>query len=783
MESTPAPVAGGEVSLPSRPGEIHLYGPGHGMPGGVFFGSIDQAGDGRILIGGPFGLTIFEGNRFETLGPERGVSEHVTAAMPDRQGNIWIGTGHRGILRLASRGFESWRRQEGLASDQPAALGEDRDGSPVVMTRRSPLSHSGVGVSLQRWNGNGFEEVDLPWPHLDDPGWGWGSLFTQDDRGRWWIATGQGLLELPSGRLLHAGNGLAGGEVFRLFHDAEGVLWVSTFPEPGTLTRIDPRGGPPKIFTGDEGWPAVTPTAFAEDADGTKWFGLYDRGLVRYRGGKFTLFRDDERLPRGMVGAIIAEAPDDLWVAIDGGGLVRARIAPDDGVAAESWTVDRGLSSNRVLSLVRDGKGRLFVGTDRGVDLLDPSTGRVESFGSDDGLAGTFVNVAWVSRQGDRWFGTRTGLSRYLPGPAGAPPPPTVLIHELLIDGAPAPMPSLGAAGVTGPAIPPGQRRVSIGYSAIGLTAGRSLRFQYRMEGLDDGWSPATDQLTAEYASLAPGRYTFVVRALEGGVAAVGEPATVTLAIPAPLSQRWWFRAILGLAVGLAIYLLYRMRLSRMVALERQRTRIAMDLHDEIGSGLGSIGLLADMAGAGALDQERLAGLTRAIGDTASELGTALGDIVGTLRPGGAMLEAMARQLADRGRRLFPGSGATLTISMPASWPSRPLSLALCRSLFLIGVEALHNAARHAGAEAVSLELAREGRRWRLTVRDDGRGLPGESPPRDDGGSGLIGMRRRAAEIGAELRIRSAPGGGTEITVIFDPSTGSSAPEPEWQVI
>src|SRR5262249_43466162 len=153
---------------------------------------------------------------------------------------------------------------------------------------------------------------------------------------------------------------------------------------------------------------------------------------------------------------------------------------------------------------------------------------------------------------------------------------------------------------------------------------------------------------------------------------------------------------------------------ARLAQFERQRTRIAMDLHDEMGSRLGSIGLLADLAAEHAVVGTPQQTQLEHIAETAAEMGSSLREIVWSLRRGAMTLEGLGVHLAVHGRRLFPGSSTAFDTRFPDRWPAGDMSLAVGRAVLLIGLEALHNCARHAHARSVVLELRPHGRTWLL---------------------------------------------------------------------
>jgi signal transduction histidine kinase len=273
------------------------------------------------------------------------------------------------------------------------------------------------------------------------------------------------------------------------------------------------------------------------------------------------------------------------------------------------------------------------------------------------------------------------------------------------------------------------------------------------------------------FVDLGAGNYQAEVRASLDGANWTPQPARLSFKVLSPWYLRPVSLVIFALIVGALLYLAHRTRVAFLMRLQRQRAQIARDLHDEMGSGLGSIGILSALAAQGQLDEARGRDVAKKIADTAGELGNTLTEIVWTLRPGDTTLEALAYHLSERATRLFPGDETTFAKDFPARWPRIELSLAARRNLLLIASEALHNAARHAQARRVLLGFAPDdrGRRWRMWVSDDGRGFQENGSDRPGSGMGLQNMRRRAEEIGAEISWTNEV--GTEVSVSFDPKT------------
>jgi signal transduction histidine kinase len=201
-----------------------------------------------------------------------------------------------------------------------------------------------------------------------------------------------------------------------------------------------------------------------------------------------------------------------------------------------------------------------------------------------------------------------------------------------------------------------------------------------------------------------------------------------------------------------------------------------MDLHDEVGSGLASVGILSGVLAADALDSRERRRAAGDIAAAAEELGNALSDIVWSLDPHAATLEELASRLAEHGERLCPDGRTQFSACLPAAWPPGRLDVAVRRNVLLVGLEALHNAVRHAGATHVVLSMEPKDGWWELSVRDDGNGFASGGPANGRRGHGLRGMRRRAEEIGARLSLRSVPDQGSAVVLLFPLRPSRRAP-------
>jgi signal transduction histidine kinase len=358
------------------------------------------------------------------------------------------------------------------------------------------------------------------------------------------------------------------------------------------------------------------------------------------------------------------------------------------------------------------------------------------------------------------WIVTAAGVAivdpRRVPGSAA---PPRPLIERVAIDGV--------VVEADGLVLPARTRTLEIRYTAPALGAPERLRFRHRLDPFDRGWIEAGPRRQTTYTSLAPGQYRFLVQvAGEDGVH--GDP-TAALAFEqrSHLHQRPWFwpvlaglAAALGLAAHRARTRLIRRELLLVLA---ERSRIARELHDTLLQGMVGItlqleGFAARLDGAGPLREpftRLLDSLRQAVQDARDSITDLRSGDAGTLLP--ERLSEVVSQAA---------AGSSLEPHVHVTGGSAPLPAEVETELLRIAQEAVTNSLRHARARTLHVGLSLGHRRVTLRVRDDGQGFD-PAAPAPDGHFGLLGLRERAARIGARVDVRSAPGRGTEIAVIW----------------
>ena len=689
--------------------------------------SLVQTSDGRIWVGEFGGLVSLDpegapsgpaGRGYTTA---QGLSDNaITALTEDSDGNLWIGSDSGGAMKLSRGGFTTYREADGLNGVRIGSIIEDQAGELCVISGGTSLGSKAFNL----FDGARFVSSRINLPPGAGMTWGWYQTTFQDHLGDWWVNTSHGTYRYPKAtngslpasypkRNYTTDDGLQTNDVFRQYEDARGDVWFSTLGnENAALARWSRADDSFHRYTPqDDGVPPSAPTAFADDDGGNLWIGFYDGGLARYRDGNFTAFSKSDGLPDGMVRGLYLDHKKRLWVATSLGGVARV----DETFAAHPrfsvLTSGDGLASDQVTCITEDEWGRIYLGTGRGVDRLDPETGHVKHYTSADGLPDNFINVSFRDRRGILWFGTLRGLARLVPvqDPPASPPP--ILISSLRAGNTEHPVPELGTAEITSIELGPSENRIQAEFVSLSFSSGETLRYQYKLEGADKDWGAPTLQRNVNYANLAPGAYRFLVRAINADGIVSAQPATISFRVLPPIWRRWWFIALAGLFVLSGTFSVVRYRVARLRErseaeqalrrsqeeqfreLERVRKRIASDLHDEIGSSLTQISLLSEVL------QQRIDGEDSTvtaplatIATSSRELVDSMSDIVWAINPKKDHLSDLVQRMRSLASELFTACDVKFRFRAPVAninlrWRKKPPA----RRVFMTYKESINN--------------------------------------------------------------------------------------------
>ncbi len=772
----------------------------HGEKEGLLPDDIWALCDGRggeIWIGtGSGGLYRLNGSRFATFTTQDGLSNNsIRSVLEDREGNLWVGTNGGGLNRMKRRKLHTFTDRDGLSHNVVMSLAQDRQDNIWIGLNGGGLNVLRRGIiepfKPEVWLNNLY--VCSVCPSRD------GSLWA----GIW----SGGLLHLKAGQTTSLGleDGLSENVILALCEDRLGGIWIGTYS--GGLNYF--REGRFTHYGTGSGLAANFVTAIIQGQKDVLWIGTSGGGLSQFSSGKFHSFSRADGLGSDFVRTLYEDREGILWIGTGGGGLSRL----EQG-RFTNYTTQDGMLDDVVSQILEDDRGNLWIGTNKGIvrlakrELNDHAHGRTAwlnptLFGKSEGMEGLqctggFHPAGLKTRDGKLWFSTVKGLVMVDPAQVELNRiPPPVFIEQVILDGPTVVYPRLQGLAEPGesrgsrlpgrsPAeappstyahlsVPPGRQRLEFRYTALNFDAPEKVRFRYKLENLDRDWVEAGTRRAANYAHVPPGDYHFRVIACNNDGTWNTLGSSLALTVFPPWWQTWWAISLAGLvilgSVGGSVRVLelrqlrHRMeRLERQHSLERERARIAQDIHDDLGASLTQIALLSELIQRNPR-QELLKEHSHLISDTARQAMQAMDQIVWAVNPKNDSLDHLANYIPQFAEDFFKSTSIRCRLDVPLVVPDHPLDTETRHNLFLAVKEALNNVARHSQASEAWLRLGVETGFFFITIEDNGKGFLVKNGARQ--GNGLGNMRQRLESLGGRCELASQPGRGTKLTFIL----------------
>ncbi len=751
----------------------------------------------NLWVGTDTGIALWNGTGLTSAGIPPSLNRFQALALArDRDGNIWIGTDSRGLLRLNAQGLSAADTGGGTSGGAITAIFEDREGDLWVGSANG-IERYRDGEFVTYSSTEGLPSDSNGPVYVDDSGRTW---FAPIDGGLCWLKGAQ------NGCVTEAG---LGKDIVYSIAGGDGELWVGR--QRGGLTRISLANLHVSTYTRSQGLSQDSVYSVYRTADGTVWAGTLSGGVSEYKDDHFTTYTTADGLASNMVTSIVRGPDGAMWFATPEGL---------SSLSNRRWRTilgKDGLPSPNVNCVFEDSAGVLWIGTTQGLALRDSAGIRVpkeepaalheqilgiaedktgslwfetsnhvlrvnrrkllsgalaegdaREYGLADGLHGT----EGVKRQrsviadslGRIWFSLNRGLSVVDPARISSNSvPPIVHVQTIFADGA--------SISLQGPVrIPARPQRITFGFAGLGLAVPERVRYRYWLEGYDSGWSEPVAAREAVYTNLPPNSYRFRVIASNPEGVWSGAEASIPFEIDRLFWQTWWFALGFAVSLGLAFLALYYLRMHQLtrrlqVRFEErlaERTRIARELHDTLLQGFLSasmqLHLAADQLPPDSPVKPRLSRVLELVGQVIDEGRNA----VRGLRLSHSV--SLDLEHAFSGIQEELGFAGKADFSLVVEGEPRPLRPILRDEVYRIGREALVNAYRHSQAKNIDMEIEYGAKHLRLLVRDNGRGIDPQVLQSGTGDHwGMQGMRERAEKIGAKLRVLSSAHAGTEI--------------------
>ncbi len=753
----------GRVWAGTRRGLVRVAGPDGGGScatrclDGQAITALLHSRDGELWVGlGTNGLARLHAGGIERIGAADGLPAGIVVSLfEDLEGSVWVGSYNGGLARLKRKRLTTISTKDGLPAPVVGSIVQDRTGAIWAGVYCGPVSV---------WRGGRFV------PQFVEKMRDMCALVLWSARdGTLWIGTREnGLFRVRDGRLEQI-DGLSDTHVAALFEDRDGTIWIGT--NLGGLHYIR-DGRLSRAFGPDDGVATPYIASFAQDRDGRVWIGSNASGLSVYENGRFRILSAAEQPPTRNIAGLLVDSRGDLWIGSAADGLFRRRHG-----RYEAFGVEQGLGDRLVALFLEDHDGNLWVSTARGISRLtreridavadgratrlDPIiVDRSDGMRSPEGSGGGHDPSGLRDREGRLWFATIDGIVVIDPATFTTNRvAPRVAIEEATLDERPSPRRADGAVEV-----PAGTRAIALAYTAFSFLAPSKMRFRYRLVGFDEAWHDVGSRRVAYFSRLAPGDYTFEVLAANNDGVWSEQPARARVVV---VPFFWERRAVqlaaaaflLGLTAAIVFAVAQRRAKRRLAdlererALERERTRIARDLHDDLGSRLSHIAILAGQRVSSERDER--------LGSAAREAVQTMDELVWTVSARNDTLESLAYYITQFAEEHISAARVRCRLLLPADLGPRTIGADVRRHLYLAAKEAVNNAVKHARASEIRLSLDIEGDILRLEIIDDGIGLPlSEADPT---GNGLRNLRERMDAAGGSLLVESAAGKGTRI--------------------
>lgn len=737
-----------------------------GLPSGIIAPRTEDR-DGNLWAASNGGAVIVSADgKISRLAVEDGISDNSTTSVyEDREGNIWLGTLYRGLNRVSRNTVAFYTTRNGLAANIVHPIFEDKAGDIWL-----------GGGGLTRFHDNRFSRAsddEKPFSRL-------ATAIAQDRSGRLWFGFWNGAYYLENGVFIDFTEKLGDLSIADIHEDANGALWFAS-----TTGLFRYQNDIVMRLTTADNLVSNNIKVIHESKNGALWFGTYG-GLSKFENGEFQSWTTSDGLASNQIRSLYEDADGIFWIGSYDGGLTRLK----EGKFTV-YNTSNGLFNDGVFQILED-SGNLWMNSNRGIyrvskqqlnDFADGLITRIESiaYGKADGLLETEGNggqqpAGIKARDGKLWFPTQGGVAVIDPQKISknqfAPP---VLIESISLNGAPAFVPKVILE------ISPDVENIQINYTGLSFIKPEQVRFRYRLSGLDSDWVEADTRRAAYYSHLPPGEYSFTVLAANSDGIWNETGASIKVLVVPPFYRTVWFLtlAIVGL-FGLVV-VFYQRRVAHVErarrtqenfarqlieSQERERSRIAGELHDGLSQSLVIIKNRAVLSLATPDDAERAFEQMEEISAAASEAMFEAKEMIYDLRP--IQLDRFGLTKAIKAMLKRVSDAHDIELRTKVDEINGLLDKDGESNLYRIVQELMNNVVRHSKASVTDVLIERTGDVINLEIADNGVGFSAEKTLRDEdhkGGFGLLGVVERARLLDGSAEIQSAEGEGTTVKI------------------
>ncbi len=502
---------------------------------------------------------------------------------------------------------------------------------------------------------------------------------------------------------------------------------------------------------------------------GQVWLGTRNDGVIKINlQGEIVTSYNQNTIPEFgnyQVLSLLEEDDGSLWVGTYGGGLKHISV---DGKLLNYYTTENGLPNNNVVGILKSENHTLLISTYDGLSIMDIVSGEFQNFYTEDGLSHNEFNFSsfFKSSDGLYYFGGMNGVNVFDPKQLKkAMTPPD--IEFLSFSGYNSKTKDYFEADYAQTEfsrleISPYDQYFEIHWSLPSYFQNNKNTFSTQLEGFENRWFYQGNATSIRYNQLPAGDYILKVKGTDyNGI----ESASV-LSIPITVRQifykRWWFIGLVLLVVSVLVYGIFRYRLQQVVAMERLRTQISSDLHDDVGSMLSGLAMQTELLEANASEKDKIR--LHKIGNISRNAVSQMRDLVWSIDSRRETVAHLIERMQELAEELLLPKSITFDInSKSIKNRDKKIPAQIKQDIFLIYKEAINNVVRHSNATHVQIEIINTTKGCNLTVQDNGS----KKESYQSTGLGLSNMKMRARKLKANLTFSAENGFAIHLELPF----------------
>lgn len=611
---------------------------------------------------------------------------------------------------------------------------------------------------------------------------------SKDQNGSYWFSTDIGVFSKNKNIIKHFSerDGLPHDFIYETLTDKNNVTWIATqgglaYIKENNVYNFKEKFEKSWVFSDSLSRQILSTQSIrrlAVDVENSVWVGTWAGGLFKINGNSIHRFSQKDGLLDLSIRGIKIDAQKNIWVSTRYGGAFKF-----DGKSFVNYTTKNGLKSNWVFSVETDYNNNLWFCTANGLSKHDGY--KWINYDPSDGITSAEIMMS-IKYAGKLWFLSRSQIFSYEPDEKkNLFYHPAIFFKQIKLIDDDLPFDNsvkqntnenINSILASTRKIPDvvilehSQNSLVFEFVGIDFKDENKVSYEYILEGFEKEWTKNTRKNFLTYTHLPPGKYSFKAIAIDKEGIKSLSPAVFNFEILIPFWQSWWFITIslifFVLIISFVNYLIYQYKIKQALRLERIRTKISTDLHDEIGTSLSSIAIFAELVKREISGRSpKVLDMLGRIQNTSRDLIENMSDIVWAINPGNDKFEDALLKLKDYTIKILESRDINVVFMTDKHNAEMATPMDVRRNLLLIFKEIVTNAAKYSKADQVKIDLRFEDKPKKkifLSITDNGVGFDVD---KIQPGYGLKNIKRRCEELQASLELNSSVGKGTSISI------------------